>query len=300
MSTTLSSNKPKPTRTPKGGLAQKEAAGSTLPHEFVKHVGPDEVLRMAFAREIVMPSKTGSSNLSWEQVTLLLSNPVDERKFRDLTEGTFKLVQVVLSHAALDHFTRASSSAEVNAFEEAYASIVSLVPDARRAQLLSSMREGLEKLTQTERAAAPPVTPKAKVNEATHVSTKDFMAGLEKQEAEQRARDTSAGMLVSGAQLATLLNMTPQGLHHALKAKRVFTLQGPSGEHVYPAFFADPKQDRKTLEKVSKTLGDLPGAAKWDFFTSPRVSLGKRTPLEALAKGKVDAVMAAAKAFVEE
>ena len=81
---------------------------------------------------------------------------------------------------------------------------------------------------------------------------------------------------------------------------RMFALQGPSGELMYPAFFADPRQDRKRLEAVSKVLGDMPGAAKWDFFMSLRLSLGNKTPLDALAKGKVAEVMAAARAFAEE
>jgi hypothetical protein len=51
---------------------------------------------------------------------------------------------------------------------------------------------------------------------------------------------------------------------------------------------------------VSKALGDLPAAAKWDFFMTPRVSLQNKMPLEALAMGNVVAVMAAAQAFAEE
>jgi hypothetical protein len=77
-------------------------------------------------------------------------------------------------------------------------------------------------------------------------------------------------------------------------------LQGASGEYLYPAFFAEPAYERRALEKVCKALGDLPGAAKWDFFMSPRVSLNGRTPLQALAKGALDEVLEAANAFREE
>lgn len=96
------------------------------------------------------------------------------------------------------------------------------------------------------------------------------------------------------------LRVSPQALSAALKAKRMFIMQGPSGEYVYPEFFADSTYDRRVLERVCKALGDLPGAAKWDFFMSPRVSLAGKTPLNALAKGKVDEVMAAADAFREQ
>jgi len=36
------------------------------------------------------------------------------------------------------------------------------------------------------------------------------------------------------------------------------------------------------------------------FFTAPRLSLGGKSPLEALTKGKLDAVMAAARAYADE
>jgi hypothetical protein len=204
-----------------------------------------------------------------------------------LVEGATKLAQVVLSHVV-----------EAHDFQDAYSLILQAVPASRRQQLLRYMREGLDEVTKAELASAATSSP-GSADEAC-VSTSDFMHGLEVQEAVQRAGEVNEGLLIPAAKLAARLKMTPQGLHHALKAKRIFSLPGPSGEQVYPAFFADPRQDRKMLEKVSKSLGDLPGAAKWDFFMSPRISLGKRTPLEALAKGKFEAVMAAANVFAEE
>ena len=173
-------------------------------------------------------------------------------------------------------------------------------------EMLDLMREALDKPFLVKEDFDETILPRLSLEARQEsvgtapVSTSDFMASLERQETDQRDCDFNEGVLVPAAKLATRLKMTPQGLRHALKAKRIFTLQGPSGEQVYPAFFADPKQDRKMLEKVSKALGDLPGAAKWDFFMSPRVSLGKRTPLEALANGKFEAVMVAANVFVEE
>jgi hypothetical protein len=43
----------------------------------------------------------------------------------------------------------------------------------------------------------------------------------------------------------------------------------------------------------------LAGTSKWQFFTNPRLSLGKKSPIEALRKGKYAEVLAAAKAFKE-
>lgn len=216
-----------------------------------------------------------------------------------IAAGAEMLTKRILAHAmpASEELTTAEWSADD--FVHAYALIVQGVPEEKRGPLLQDMRLGLEAvakdLPSEETRHARTVSA-----EDAPMSTREFMANLEQQETAQRARDMEDGLLVPGTTLAARLKMTSQGLHHARKAKRVFALQGPSGELVYPAFFSDPRQDRKILEAVSKALGDLPGAAKWDFFMSPRISLANKTPLEALAKGKVDAVMAAARTFADE
>ena len=180
-------------------------------------------------------------------------------------------------------------------FQEAYASLLDAVPRDDRPALLAQMRRDLDIVAERELILASG-------NDAQpgHVSTRQFMRGLEEQERQQRQKDVASHSLLSGPELRARLEVTPQALSAALKARRLFALRGASGEYVYPAFFADPRHDRHTLEKVSKILGDLPGAAKWDFFTVPRLSLGGKSPLEALAKGKLDAVMAAARAYADE
>jgi hypothetical protein len=126
------------------------------------------------------------------------------------------------------------------------------------------------------------------------------MAGLVREEKTQREKDIASKRLISGAEMRERLGVSPQALSAALKAKRMFVLTGPSGGYYYPSFFADPRYDRPVLEKVCRTLGDLPGASKWDFFTTPKISLGNKAPLDALAKGKLDAVLIAAAGFLEE
>ena len=101
-------------------------------------------------------------------------------------------------------------------------------------------------------------------------------------------------------ELSARLEFSVPALTAAVKAKRMFALKGPNGRNVYPAFFADKSLDRGVLERVSKQLGDLPSASKYFFFTSPRTSFGGKSPLQALAKGQVDAVLAAAQAFEKE
>ncbi|MDR5879403.1 hypothetical protein [Caballeronia sp. LZ032] len=94
------------------------------------------------------------------------------------------------------------------------------------------------------------------------------------------------------------LGVTKQALSKAVKSGRMFSLDvGPAT--YYPAFYLDLDVDRKQLQKVTQELGSLPGWSKWQFFTQPKGSLGRRTPLEALAEGMVEDVRMAAQAFAE-
>jgi hypothetical protein len=54
------------------------------------------------------------------------------------------------------------------------------------------------------------------------------------------------------------------------------------------------------LEQVSKALGGLSGGSKWEFFMTPKISFGNKTPFDALSKGKIDQVLVAAAGFSEE
>jgi hypothetical protein len=92
------------------------------------------------------------------------------------------------------------------------------------------------------------------------------------------------------------LNWTRQALSKALLANRVFFVEA-RGDRYFPAFFTDPQHERRHLEAVSRTLGDLPGGSKWLFFTTPKGSLSGLTPVEALDKGQLVAVKAAAERF---
>ena len=216
-----------------------------------------------------------------------------------LAAGTEMLAKGILAHVAPAPQGRADEKRLTQDFMLAYSLLARGVPEESRGPLFQDMRHGLEEAAKDLLSHSKVEPPSAPGRDAL-VSTRDFMADLLLQETAQRTRDIDNGLLVPGVTLAARLKMSPQGLHHARKTRRMFALQGPSGELVYPAFFADPRQDRKRLEAVSKVLGDMPGAAKWDFFMSLRLSLGNKTPLDALAKGKVAAVMVAAQSFAEE
>ncbi|MFZ4875193.1 hypothetical protein ACL9RI_08915 [Janthinobacterium sp. Mn2066] len=181
--------------------------------------------------------------------------------------------------------------------QEAYTALIGAVPHDDRPALIARMRHELDIVAERELG---PLNDQRAHARTPDISTEQVMAELQLQERRQRVQDVVSEKLLPGAELCIRLGVTPQALSAALKARRLFALRGPSGDYVYPAFFADPRQDRHTLEKISKILGDLPGAAKWDFFSSPRISLGGKSPLEALAKGKLDAVLAAAHAYAAE
>jgi hypothetical protein len=119
------------------------------------------------------------------------------------------------------------------------------------------------------------------------IASREFRRGLIKRQ------------LLLSADLQAALSLTRQAVSAAARARRLFTVD-VEGQSYFPAFFADGRVDRATLENVSRILGELPGWTKWDFFTTAKGSLGDINPLEALRKGKVEEVNRVAAAFAEE
>ena len=58
-------------------------------------------------------------------------------------------------------------------------------------------------------------------------------------------------------------------------------------------------QERRRLESVIAILGPLTHGARLQFWLNPRASLSGLTPMEAVARGQVAAVSAAAEAFTD-
>ncbi len=183
-----------------------------------------------------------------------------------------------------------------NDFQQLYASLVHAVPEEFRLTLVERMKEGLDIVEGELRAAQPAAVAD---RNPKPVDTAEFVSRLRRQEQERREEQLASKELLTSAEFRERIGFTPQALSAAVKAKRMFSLQGASGTAVYPAFFADRMLDRPVLERIAKALGDLPGASKYFFFTSPRISLGGKSPLQALAKGKIEEVLKAAQAFVE-
>lgn len=100
----------------------------------------------------------------------------------------------------------------------------------------------------------------------------------------------------STEQIAGRLGVTRQAVQKALDDGRMFAFDLKGCWRV-PTFFGDPRYERRWLKQVTGALGELPAASKYQFFTQPRGSLDGLTPLEALGRGRLSEVLAAARAF---
>jgi hypothetical protein len=105
-----------------------------------------------------------------------------------------------------------------------------------------------------------------------------------------------SGELITRDVLVTRLGDNHRWVNNALKAGRIFSLQGPSGVDYFPSFFADSTYDRRAIGRVSKVLALLPGPSKYFFLTNKSLMLGM-TPLEALVEGRVKDVLICASGF---
>lgn len=102
------------------------------------------------------------------------------------------------------------------------------------------------------------------------------------------------GALVTLKTLAEKLGVTESWIEKAVVNEQLFKVH-----ELLPAFFADDTLDQKEVQRICMQLGQLPGTSKWQFFTTPRLSLGRRSPLESLRMGRYEDVLATARAFAE-
>lgn len=128
-------------------------------------------------------------------------------------------------------------------------------------------------------------------------ANREFTAQLNKQSLDFRQRQRDEGLLLTSADFLAPLGISRQALSKAVKEQRMFYVEGPSNTQLYPAFFVTDKHQRRLLEKVSRALGDLPGPSKWQFFITPKLSLGGRSPVKAIQDGDLDRTLTAAAAF---
>ena len=170
--------------------------------------------------------------------------------------------------------SRAETRPEIDVMAKALAAAVRSVSRADQRLVLDRLREEL-KLDGDSAIKLPAVRPvDDEDGEGVPLSEHTY--------ARRRAL-VDKGELLTSADLIERVDITRQALSNRLAAGSIFYVDGGRNERYYPAFFADAALDTKAVRKVTKALGDLPGASKWLFFTSPRESLGGLTPLEVLA-----------------
>jgi hypothetical protein len=122
---------------------------------------------------------------------------------------------------------------------------------------------------------------------------------IRKQQAmRSRAALVESKAVLPSAEITDRLGISRQAVSQAVAANRLFALEF-RGNDYYPALFADPAQDKRQVEEVAKALGDLPGWSKWQFFTTPKLPLQSKTPLQALKQGKLQAVLKLAHGLAE-
>ena len=107
------------------------------------------------------------------------------------------------------------------------------------------------------------------------------------------------GELLGEAQMCERLGIDEAALRNAVREGRMFWIEGARGEAWYPVFFVDSAANRRDIERVALALNQIPGGSQWRFFTTPKYSLGGRTPLDALFDGALSSVLQTAHEFVE-
>ena len=167
---------------------------------------------------------------------------------------------------------------ELPAFRQARAEARSLLPRMRALALR------FERIAQAAHGSD---------DEAQHVAQDAARRGAEHLESLVGSND-----LLESSAFSAELGWTRQALSKALGAHCVFYVE-VRGSRYYPAFFADSRYERRQLEAFSKALGDLPGSAKLLFMTTPKASLDGLTALQALERGRHEAVRTAAAGFAQ-
>ncbi|NHZ40747.1 hypothetical protein [Massilia aquatica] len=177
-------------------------------------------------------------------------------------------------------------------FTPAYQKIARAVPQEKRLAIFREMKKELSDLIASLQAGRPTAA-----NDASEGRL--LMEELRRQERVRRMADVKAGRLISSSTLRERLGISAQALGAAVRTKRIFSVKGPQGERLFPAFFADPKYARRDLEKISMALGDLPGSIKFAFFTTQKISLGNKRPLD-VTQTRMNRILTLAQGLVEE
>lgn len=121
-----------------------------------------------------------------------------------------------------------------------------------------------------------------------HFSESDWQARLK--------QCLAKGELLLEDSLIQRLGWNHQQLEVAIASHRIFFLECGSTK-CFPEFFSAASYQRRQVQLISEALGSVGSGAKWQFFSTPKGSLGGLTPLQALSLGKFRAVERTARAF---
>ncbi|ASL44109.1 hypothetical protein bAD24_I11505 [Burkholderia sp. AD24] len=91
----------------------------------------------------------------------------------------------------------------------------------------------------------------------------------------------ASGELISEAEFRRRCNLTARRLSVLLAADSVFAIQ-VDGVEYFPALLAVPPSQRRSVYEICRVISTAPSDARLDFLTSPRESLGDRSPLDTL------------------
>lgn len=155
----------------------------------------------------------------------------------------------------------------------------------------------LAEVLEVKSDAGKKTAPHPRSRRAGKVSNDEFLTQFNAEADASQQKLIAQEKLLNTAEMEQRLHISKQAISKAVSSKRMFAIVGPRGDLYYPAFYADARYDRRVLEKVSKALGDVPAGGKYHFFTSRKASLGNQSPLEALAAGHVQQVLAAAAGY---
>ncbi|WP_348698336.1 hypothetical protein [Duganella fentianensis] len=137
------------------------------------------------------------------------------------------------------------------------------------------------------------VTAGAEEHEAAH----QFIEQLAEQALDRRALLEKLGLIIPVEELASRSGLSPEKIWAACAKGRLFTLETRDGRKLFPSFFANPALPGEELEAISTQLTNVSDSGKWQFFTTPKLSLRGQTPLEAIALGEFERVRISAAGF---
>lgn len=125
----------------------------------------------------------------------------------------------------------------------------------------------------------------------------ELLADFERKAMRRRQRLFDAGALITEEQLRDVLDISRQVLEQTIRDSRLFYIDGTAGERWYPSFLADASI-RANVERVCLALAGLSGEVMFQFFMTPKHSLGRKTPIAAISNWyEVDRVLSTAAEF---